>query len=105
MKTLTIKAAITGIVITTASMTANAGGYDPMATDRYSATQTSHPVAAAAPAVQQLETEGKGFRPFAANRYTATTVTLMKNELAGKASIGKVAGHGFKPFAVHRYVR
>jgi len=95
---------IAGIALASASIAANAGGYDPMGANRYSAETAPVPAIQPTRATQHTGNEGEGFRPFAAHRYTASAMVRSEGTIE-TATVGNTAGDGFRPFAADRYHR
>ncbi len=103
-KMTTLHAIVAGIALATASIAANAGGYDPMGANRYSAETAPVPAIQPTCATQHTGNEGEGFRPFAAHRYTASGMVRSEGAIE-TAMVGNTAGFGFRPFAADRYQR
>jgi len=105
MKTFKIAAIAIGLSASMLSVSAHAGGFDAMATDRYSPTLSGDNVIKVVAVKTQMDVVPTlGFQPFAANRYnpalfSATSTTDTTN----KSDVMSWDGQGFNPLSAKRY--
>lgn len=105
MKTYKMMSLAIGLSAGLFAVTAQAGGFSPMASDRYSAISPAQVVEKeVALAVHKVVAPKQGFQPFAANRYQVQPF-MVAAIVPSKEAVIKEKRFGFDAFSADRYYK